>query len=173
MAEQDTPEKDAVKTVAHLMVLAARTAPKAKGQDYVVTKVLNETERRRVIEKMREIGEKESIAFFLRDAGNLEKADAVVLIGTRLAKMGIPHCGYCGFPDCASNTTGVCAFNTGDLGIACGSAAAVAARNHVDTRIMFSVGKCALEAGVMDDAVSVAYAFPLSATGKNPFFDRG
>jgi len=173
MTAPDAPEKKAVRTVAELMALAARTAPKAKGQDNIVVKVLDEAERRKVVEKMREIGEKESIPFFLRDAENLEAAEAILLVGTRLAKMGIPHCGFCGFPDCASNTTGVCAFNAGDLGIACGSAAAVAALHHVDTRMMFTVGRSALEAAVMEDDVAIAYGFPLSATGKNPFFDRG
>jgi len=173
VSENNSPEKEAVRTIANLMILAARTAPKAKGQDFIVAKILSEAERCQVIKKMREIGEKESIGFFMRDAENLEIADTVIVVGTKLEKMGIPHCAYCGFPDCASNTTGVCAFNTGDLGIACGSAAAVAARHHVDTRMMFSVGRCALEARVMGDDVKVAYAFPLSATGKNPFFDRG
>ena len=36
-----TVENDALKTVAGLMILAARTAPKARGQDELLYKVLN------------------------------------------------------------------------------------------------------------------------------------
>jgi len=165
-------EREAVKTVANLMILAARTAPKAKGADKIVARLLTRDERKAVVAKMREIARQDDVAFFARDAGNVEGADAVVLVGTKLGPLGIPHCGFCGFEDCKSNTTGVCAFNLGDLGIACGSAAAVAARHHVDTRIMFSVGRSAVELEILGGDVAVAYGFPLSARGKNPFFDR-
>jgi len=172
VAESQSPEREAVKTVANLMALAARTAPKAKGADKIVVKILTDEERKRLAETMRRIGEGEDIGFFIRDAGNVEAADAILVIGTTLGPLGIPHCGYCGYADCKSNTTGVCAFNTGDLGIACGSAAAVAARHHVDMRIMFSAGRCAVELTLLGEGVSVAYGLPLSASGKNPFFDR-
>lgn len=172
MSQEESPELEGLKTVANLMALAARTAPKAKGVDNIVIKMLDDSQRRKLVETMRRIGKEENIAFFLRDAENVEGAAAVVVLGTRLQKLGLPHCGFCGFKDCQSNTTGVCAFNVGDLGIACGSAAAVAARHHVDTRTMFSIGRCAVELGLLGPEVRVAYGFPLSATGKNPFFDR-
>jgi uncharacterized ferredoxin-like protein len=37
---------------------------------------------------------------------------------------------------------------------------------------MFTAGKAALELGIFPVPVKVAYGIPLSATGKNPFFDR-
>lgn len=43
---------------------------------------------------------------------------------------------------------------------------------HIDNRIMFTAGKAALELGCFPGTVKVAYGIPLSATGKNPFFDR-
>jgi uncharacterized ferredoxin-like protein len=37
---------------------------------------------------------------------------------------------------------------------------------------MYSAGKAAIELGLLGTEVKVAYGIPLSATGKNPFFDR-
>ena len=60
----------------------------------------------------------------------------------------------------------------GDLGIALGSAASVAGRNHADNRIMFTIGRAALNLKLLGDAVSIAYGVPLSAPGKNIYFDE-
>jgi len=85
------------------------------------------------------------------------------------------NCGYCGFPTCAEKDLheGLpCAFPLNDLGIAIGSACATAADNRVDTRVMFSAGLAAKELGWLGGECKVAYAIPISATGKSPFFDR-
>lgn len=125
--------------------------------------------------RMRFIGERDNIAFFLRDADNLDQAPVVVLVGTRKSPLGVPVCGYCGFKDCGSMTKagGVCSFNIGDLGIAVGSAAAMAADFRIDNRIMYTAGKAAVELGMLGEGVEIAYGIPLAAKGKNPFFDRG
>jgi len=114
------------------------------------------------------------VAFFCRDADNLDHAPLVVLIGTRKEPLGLPCCGFCGFVDCDAMQAagGTCSFNSGDLGIAVGSAAARAADCRVDNRIMYSAGKAALELNLLGDEVKIAYAIPLAAKGKNPFFDR-
>jgi uncharacterized ferredoxin-like protein len=44
--------------------------------------------------------------------------------------------------------------------------------HRIDNRIMYSVGKAALDLGLLGKEAVVAYGIPLSATGKNPFFDR-
>ena len=59
-----------------------------------------------------------------------------------------------------------------DLGIAIGSAVSVAADLRVDNRVMYSVGKAALNIGILGEDVKIAYGIPLSISGKNPFFDR-
>jgi uncharacterized ferredoxin-like protein len=59
-----------------------------------------------------------------------------------------------------------------DLGIAIGSAVAVAADRRVDTRIMYSIGYAMLHFGMLPGDVVVAHGIPLSASSKNPFFDR-
>jgi len=58
-----------------------------------------------------------------------------------------------------------------DVGIAIGSACAVAADHRVDSRVMFSVGRVAQETGLLPGCSSI-YGIPVSSTSKNPFFDR-
>jgi uncharacterized ferredoxin-like protein len=174
MASPDphSPESRALERVAELMCLAARTAPKAKGLDNLCIRVLRGQEKSAVTARMRAIADE--VPFFGRDADNCDAAPLVVLIGTRTGPVGVPHCGFCGFEDCEGcrKAGGLCAYNSGDLGIALGSAAAVAARHHADNRMMFSFGKAAIEAGLLPDDVTIAVGIPLAGTGKSPFFDR-
>lgn len=167
-------EGQAVLQAAKEICLAARTAPKGKGKDLLVTAIVSGAEKGQLSEKMREISVRDELAFFARDAANLEVAAAVVLLGSRKEPLGLPHCGYCGFADCGAmvKAGGTCSFNSGDLGIALGSAASRAADLRLDNRIMYSAGKAALELGWLGPEVQIAYAIPLSATGKSPFFDR-
>jgi uncharacterized ferredoxin-like protein len=168
-------EQRAVEEVAALMCAAARTAPKAKGVDNLVTLVVTGEDKDRLAKEMRRVAEEHSIGFFARDADCVDKSQAVVLLGQRPLPAYVPQCGYCGFADCQENikNTGVCAISMGDLGIAACSAAAVAALHHIDNRIMFSIGRAALNLKLFDDdQVKEAYGIPLSVSGKSPFFDR-
>ncbi len=159
---------------ARLLCLAARTAPKARGRDFLVTAIVTGPEKEALVARMREIARRDGVAFIERDAGNISGVDVVVLLGTRKEPLGLPHCGYCGFADCRALQVagGVCAFNSGDLGIAVGSAVSRAADLRLDNRIMYSAGKAALELGLLGEEVALAYGIPLAAAGKNPFFDR-
>ncbi|UCG38521.1 MAG: ferredoxin [bacterium] len=157
------------------MAVAARTAPKARGRDQLHILILTEGDKDAVAERMREIGVGEDIDFFRRDAENVLAVPVLLILGTEVSPTEVRHCGYCGWADCSENRergTNPCAFTVGDLGIAVGSAASLAARRHVDNRVMFSAGKAALELGLFPSTVKVALGIPLSATGKNPFFDR-
>lgn len=40
-----------------------------------------------------------------RDAANVRNSQAVVLIGAEKKPRGVPHCGYCGFGNCAGCKT--------------------------------------------------------------------
>ncbi len=167
-------EKQAALQVAALMAAAARTAPKTRGVDNIrVLAIEDEPTKQRLIATMREIGQKENRPSFVRDAGNIENSPAIVLIGVESNPAKL-NCGYCGKPTCdeLTATGGVCAFNSIDLGIATTAAAAVAARHFVDNRMMFSIGRGALELGLLGANVKQALGLPLSITGKNPFFDR-
>ena len=167
-------ERRALNQVAELMCLAARTAPKAKGVDNIATMVLDGDEKDQLTTEMRSIAKETELEFFERDAGNIDAAQVVVLLGTRVQPVDVPACGFCGFKNCDENraNNGICAYNTGDLGIAVGSAAAVAARHHADNRIMFTAGKAALRLELLGPDVRIAYGIPLSGSGKSPFFDR-
>lgn len=169
-------ENQAVLEAAARMCAAARTAPKAKGMDNIVTLVLTGEEIQKLSDKMLEIGLREfgkPEGHFTRDAMNLLQAQAVVLIGVKRAYYGLPYCSMCGFASCeACRTAGAnCAFAPIDLGIAIGSAVSVAADLRVDSRILFSAGKAAEEMGYTEGSV-IWEGIPISISGKNVFFDR-
>ena len=157
--------------VARQMMTAARTAPKGKGIDVVEAILVTDEDIQTLSEKMVALVEEHGMKFFLRDAENILQAECVVLIGTREQAQGL-NCGHCGFSTCEARTAGVpCALNTLDVGIAIGSACALAADMRVDTRVMFSAGLAAQRLGWLKDCRSVL-AIPVSAASKNPFFDR-
>jgi uncharacterized ferredoxin-like protein len=167
-------EKKAARMVAELMVAAARTAPKGNGTDRLEMLIVEGEEKDRLADEMRRITEETGVDFFWRDGGNVDNSHVVVLFGTKIGPIDCPNCGFCGFKDCGENRAnhGICAFNTGDLGIAIGSAVSVAANHRCDNRILFSAGKAALNLGYFDKDVKIAYGVPLSVSGKSPFFDR-
>jgi uncharacterized ferredoxin-like protein len=165
----------AILEVARSMLIAARTAPKSRGVDSLVLGLLQQADLKKLAVRMRQIGMKHGMNFFIRDAENVMESTAVVLIGTRIKSIGIKRCGMCGFKNCEEKNQHPdhpCAFNTGDLGIAVGSAVSIAADHRVDNRVMFSVGQAAIELGLLGKDVIIAYGIPLSCSGKSPFFDR-
>lgn len=165
-------QKSALKDVAEFMCLSARTAPKAKGQDNLVIIILDEKDKKRIIQQMKKIGKEQSRPGCLRDAENIKNSQNIIVVGTKSKPLGL-NCGFCGYPTCKalSKTKGICSYNTMDLGIALGSAAGVASSFHADNRLMYSIGKAAMDCGMIPGCVA-AIGIPLSATSKNPFFDR-
>ena len=156
--------------VARQMMTAARTAPKGKGIDIIEVALITDEEIKQLSDTMIAMVEEHGMKFFLRDADILS-AECVVLIGTREQTQGL-NCGHCGFATCAGRTDGVpCALNSIDVGIAIGSACATAADLRVDTRVMFSAGLAAQRLNWLKDCKMVM-AIPVSASSKNPFFDR-
>jgi uncharacterized ferredoxin-like protein len=168
-------EERTVERIADLMCVAARTAPKARGVDNLVVMLVKTGEKDQLAEEMRRIAAQSGTQFFARDAGCLDKAAAVVLLGQKVKPVGVNPCGYCGNSNCADCGTkgGLCAISIGDLGIAIGSAVTTAALHHIDNRVMWTVGKAALNLGIFPEEVKIAYGIPLSIAGKNIFFDRG
>ncbi|MGN0135166.1 ferredoxin domain-containing protein [Anaerotignum sp.] len=166
-------EERSVMMTAAKMCAAARTAPKGRGIDRIETLVLTGEEKDRLADKMEEIFEStgESNAFFKRDAGNVRDSEAVVLIGTKKACLGLSYCGFCGFENCGNcgKNGGSCAFDYVNLGIALSSAAVVAQMDFVDNRIMFSIGKAWMD---MEGNDIIWFGIPLSVTGKSKYFDR-
>lgn len=159
--------------VAQRMMIAARTAPKACGVDSLEIGVASGETIKKMADKMRELAPILRKEFFVRDAGNIEQAEAVVLIGMKNEVMGL-DCGLCGYSTCTAKLESQqtpCFFKSTDLGIAIGSAVSVAADSRVDSRVMYSAGVAALDLSLLKGCHSI-FALPISCTGKSPFFDR-
>jgi len=167
-------EEQAVFNLAYAICVAARTAPKACGIDHMETVILTGEDKTRLAEEMRRQGEALPAPFFIRDAGNVDASGAVVLVGVKYEPRGLnERCGLCGFDNCAAcaATGATCVFTPLDLGIALGSAVAMAADCRIDNRIMFTIGKAAAALGLLGDH-KLIMGIPLSVSGKSPFFDR-
>jgi uncharacterized ferredoxin-like protein len=178
-------ELQAVMTVAGLMALSARTAPKGRGMDEIVVKIIAGPDLAILSEEMKTFGEERQLAFFVRDGRSMASSDACVLIGVHGEVVTGIDCEGCGFPSCRDLTlarskipnrlapfTGPnCVIRVTDLGIAVGSAVKTAQINNLDNRVMYTAGVAARRIGWMSGC-SVVYGIPLKASGKNIFFDR-
>ena len=157
--------------VGRQMMTAARTAPKGKGIDIIEVAMVTDDDIIRLSEDMDCYSSETGMKFILRDAENLHHAEAVIIIGTARKVQGL-NCAHCGYATCAEKPDAVpCAINTIDVGIAVGSACATAADCRVDSRVMFSAGMAAQRLGYLGNCTCVM-AIPISASSKNPFFDR-
>jgi uncharacterized ferredoxin-like protein len=183
MSSKLKAEKEAVQIIAKIMTASIRTAPKGRGWDKVSFKVLSDEEIEKVAQTMEKKAEKKGNlgGIFKRDASNIRNAHSVILVGVKGIFPKEINCGACGFKDCnefskAKKTKGedfvgpLCIFNVLDLGIALGSAGKLASEFGVDSRIMYTVGSAAKEIEMID--ADIIMGIPLSATGKNIFFDR-
>lgn len=171
--------EDALMTVAKLMELSARTAPKAMGKDFIEVRIISGAEKDSVGNEMIRIGAERDKPGFKRDGQNVLDSGVVVLIGLlEHPGLGI-DCRACGFEDCKTfNSKSAegdlrgpnCIHRMADLGIAVGSAAKTASMNNADNRIMERVGLAAVRLGLMKS--NVVYGIPISATGKSIYYDR-
>jgi uncharacterized ferredoxin-like protein len=161
-----TVESDAVKTVAGLMALSARTAPKAVGQDSIHIEILTGKEQKKLANRMIKVGKEIKMDFFVINGEQVKVSDATLLIGVeemaKAVKEGKNTKALYPGPNCVMKIT--------DLGIAVGSAVKTAGIHNVDNRVMFSAGVIALQQGLLKGC-SVAYGIPLKASGKNIYWD--
>lgn len=175
-------ERDAVLQVAKLMLISARTAPKSGGVDNILTAIVYGAQKKSLVAEMERIAEERDISGFRRDAENVRDSEAVVLIGVRGTKSFELNCGACGYANCiefedAEKKLGqdfkgaTCLFKALDLGIALGSAVKTASMLNVDNRIMYRIGAAARRLKMLPEA-TVIMGIPLSASGKNIYFDR-
>lgn len=168
-------ENEGILQTAKQMCVAARTAPKARGMDFIHTAVVTGEDLMRLADETERLGKELNQNFYVRDADNLRRSQAVVLIGVTYQQRGLNECcGWCNRINCQGcrENQSVCVFDPMDLGIALGSAVSVASMNRADNRIMFSIGKGALSLGMLGAEVKMILGIPLSATGKAPYFDR-
>ena len=142
-------ENEALLQVAKLMIVAARTAPKAQGEDRIKAAIVTGKEKDEIATVMEQNGR-------VRDSKNVKEFNAVVLLGV---EFGNP------VEDWTNSKAKLI-----DLGIAVGSAVKIASELNVDNRVMRSVGEAALKMGLLkaDEITGI----PLSTKGKSIFFDR-
>lgn len=169
-----------VEIVAQMMEIAAITAPKTKGENYVQVKILVGDEARALGEKMIAYGEEYHRSNFDRDGRNVINSQAVVLIGVKDAKPAGLNCSACGYATCTELEEAtpvveefrgpICAYRLLDMGIALGSAAKTASLFNVDNRIMYRIGAVARASGVVD--WDFVMGIPLSVSSKSIYFDR-
>ena len=166
-----------IRIVADLMALAARTAPKAAGQDFVVIEIVEGEVLERLGNAMVAYGERTGKPNFDRDGKNVLASEAVVLIGLKDATTLGLDCAACGSETCIQPNTVEgefrgpnCALHLLDMGIAIGSAVKMAGMLNVDNRVMYRAGVVARELGLID--ADFVMGIPLSATGKSIYFDR-
>lgn len=175
-------EKEGVMQASRLMAVSARTAPKSGGIDDIFTAIVSGTEKESLAAEMDKIAEERGINGFRRDAKNLRDSEAAVLIGVRGTRSFGFNCGACGYANCdqlekAEKRLGqdfrgpTCIFKALDLGIALGSAVKTASILNVDNRIMYRIGAAAMRLKMLSEA-SVIMGIPVSAKGKNIYFDR-
>ena len=171
---------ESLRIVADLMAISARTAPKSAGKDFVSIKIVDGEDIKRLAEEMFKYGEESGKKNFDRDGRNVQNSPCVILIGIKDAEhMGL-NCGACGFETCIERDNALpadtefkgpqCGFRLLDLGIAIGSAVKTASILNVDNRIMYRIGVAARKMGLVE--WDVAMGIPISATGKNIYFDR-
>lgn len=166
--------------VARLMELAARTSPKSKGEDYVEVEILSGEKINTLADEMVAFGKEKGKKDFDRDGGNVRKSPVVLLVGLKKATTVGLDCGACGYDTCnelenapkanAEFNGPICALRHLDFGIALGSAVKTAQMMNVDNRIMYRIGTAARHSGMVD--WDFAMGIPLSASGKNIYFDR-
>jgi uncharacterized ferredoxin-like protein len=176
-------EIEGVLETARLMLVSARTAPKTAGIDDLESAIVTGEEKERIATEMERIAQERGIRGFIRDANNVRDSDAVVLVGVNGIRSSGQDCGGCGYENCAT-FDGVekkregrdfvgpnCMFKALDLGIALGSAVKTASLLNVDNRIMYRIGAAAIRLGMMEKS-TIVMGVPLSAKGKNIYFDR-
>lgn len=163
--------------VADFMEIAAITAPKTKGENYLVIKTLVGDDLVRIHDWMVQYAEQQGIPGFARDAKNVLQSDAMVLVGLKDAEVADLNCAACGSEACiAINTVDgefqgpQCALRVLDMGIALGSAVKTASLLNVDNRIMYRAGVAARGSGLID--ADFVMGIPLSVRGKSIYFDR-
>lgn len=160
------------------MALSAKTAPKARGNDFVGIKIVSGEEVAKLADAMVRYGQETGRKNYDRDGENVRNSSAVLLLSLDNPTVCGLDCGACGNNRCADLQTvegeefdgPLCAWRVLDLGVALGSAAKTASLFNLDNRIMYRVGAVAKKIGLIEGQLAVG--IPVVATGKNIYFDR-
>lgn len=177
--------KESSLMVATLMASSMRTAPKAGGKDFLEIVIVSEEEKlKRIAQEMRSFAPRSTNeAFWLRDAENIERCHAVVLVGLRESVAAGYDCGACGYPTCKeflrnrkveAKEMGYggphCVMRIIDIGCALASAAKTASILNIDNRVQQRVGAAARFLGYIE--ADIVMGIPVGVYGKSIFHDR-
>ncbi len=155
--------KETIINAAKLMTISAITAPKARGIDNIIVKILDKREELlKLADKMEELAPLYG-KFFARDANNIRNSDAVLLIGCKVVDIGVRK------PEEIKYDLNL-VLSVLNMGIAIGSAVKTASILNIDNRIMYTAGLAAQTLGMIE--ADIVMGIPLSAKGKNIYFDR-
>jgi len=170
--------RDSIKRCVQYMAVSAKTAPKAKGEDFVGIKIIAGQDIERLADAMIEYGKENKKTNFDRDGENVRNSAAVLLISLDNPQPLGLNCGACGQARCCNLETlkgpefdgPLCAWRIVDLGVAIGSAVKTASLFNIDNRIMYRAGVAAKKIGLVSG--QLVLGIPVSAAGKNIYFDR-
>jgi uncharacterized ferredoxin-like protein len=177
-------ELEGILAAAKMMAVTARTSPKTRGLDSLQTLILHgDDELEKLARAMEEISteDPQRLAFFRRNADDVRKSAAVLLMGVTGEPKRVESpldCGACGM-NCAGMVRAkkkdrgtasgpMCHMQSIDLGIALGVAVKAASDFGIDNRLMYSIGAATRKMKLMD--ANLIIGIPLSVTGKNPYF---
>lgn len=187
-------EKAAVIEAAGIIGISIRSAPKSAGVDDILYEIVSDSQKSALVLELKKVADllikensdprikKATELDWHSDTDALDKSDCVIVIGVRGKKPLGFNCGGCGFKGCQEFMAAkppqtifmpgpFCMFKLLDLGIAISSAAKSAANLNIDNRIMYRAGLAAYRLGLLEGCNPVI-GLPLSASGKNIFFDR-
>lgn len=187
-------ETEAVIEAGRLIGISIRTAPKSAGVDDISYVIVSSPQKKMLADEIRRIAiglineNKDSRirrAIELdwhSDAQAVEMSDCVILAGVNGRKALGFNCGGCGFKNCKEFQGAkppktifmagpFCIFKLLDLGIALSSAAKTAGALNIDSRIMYRAGLAGYRQGLLKGSNPII-GLPLSASGKNIYFDR-
>lgn len=170
--------QESILKAVEFMAISARTAPKAKGKDFIGIKIVKGEQLKSLADAMVEYGKKTGRKNFDRDGENTRRSDAVLLLSLANSQAVGLNCGACGYDNCAQLEPKegeefkgpLCAWRLMDLGIALGSAVKTASILNLDNRIMYRLGVLARQMGLIEGDIIVGV--PISVTGKSIYFDR-
>ena len=181
--------QQAVKVAARLLLASGTTSPRVGGVGECTTHILDDEcaieDLCQAVEKM--AGEKESWAFFKRDAAMLRDADAVLIV-TSLRSLTDPSdisCNMCGYMTCdymravkkfdkgpgVAFTGPLCSFRATNIAYAIGGIVTQARNLGIDHGIFWSAGAAAMRMGILPRDTGFALAVGISVTEKSPFRD--
>ncbi|MBT3367899.1 MAG: hypothetical protein HN416_12155 [Nitrospina sp.] len=180
---------DHLMEVAKACILAAGKAPTLTHRLELMAEIVTDEDMDPIIDVLATLGE--TSAFQRHDAVAYQslkkqnKMPPVLLIGADLMKPAMWDCGACGFKTCgeylkySKTNKGVgiagygpsCVWKAIDFGTACDYACACVAQHHAESRIMASIGACAMLLGHLEGSTMVL-GLPIGPVGKNLWFDR-